>query len=130
MLLKDLLESQSRYANTQKYHGIIPEVKYLPLEVIKRDSSDLELRYEVSSVSDQIANTMDFSEPIEVTAFRFSSNDDDIEPEVKLIDGHHRFAAALQTGKKWLPVELKAINAKGEKLNNLIKLSKEIEDTL
>jgi len=77
---------------------------------------------------------MDYSEPVEVTIYRYASKrgyqSDDRLPEVTLIDGHHRTAAAIQTGRKYLPVEAKARNAKGSKINKLIQMSKEIERTI
>ena len=129
---KDYLceSTEEKYKTGEKYNGLITEIKFLPLSVITRDTSDIETGYEVGTVSDEVAANMDFNEPIEVTAFRYSSDDTDTTPEVKLINGHHRTAAAIQTGRKWLPVEVTARNAKGEKLQGLITLSKGIEKGL
>jgi hypothetical protein len=107
-----------------KYNGQIPAIHYLPVSAIERQEMDF--RPEVMAVSDEIARTMDYSEPIDVTAFRYGKANDDTVPVVTLRDGHHRMAAALQTGRPWLPVTVTAINAKGEKLNKLIAMSKEI----
>lgn len=113
------------YAVGEKHHGFIPEIKYLPLHAIERKAMDF--RPEVLRVSAEVAKNMDFSQPIEVTAFRDSQDHDDLKPVVLLQDGHHRTAAAIQTNREYLPVEVTAINAKGEKLNSLIALSNEIE---
>jgi len=87
----------------------------------------MDFRPEVLTVSDEIANNMNFSEPVEVTAFRYGKNNDDVSPVVLLKDGHHRVAAAIQTKRPYLPVEVTARNCKGEKINALIQLSKQIE---
>lgn len=117
-----------RYKAGEKYHQVIPEVKYLPVSVIKRQEMDF--RPEVMTVSDEVARNMDYSEPVEVTAFRFGDDDTDTQPVVTLRDGHHRTAAALQTGRPYLAVRLQAINAKGEKLAALIGMSHAIETVL
>ncbi|CAE6795378.1 hypothetical protein R70006_05048 [Paraburkholderia domus] len=113
------------YQPGMKYSGKIADVKYLPVSAIERQEMDF--RPEVMVVSDEVANSMDFSEPVEVTAFRFGKDNDDTLPVVTLRDGHHRTAAAIQTKRAYLPVDVKAINAKGEKLNALIALSRAIE---
>lgn len=117
----------SIYLNDKKYYQIIPEIKYVPTNIIYR--RQLDFRPEVMKVSDEIAKNMNYLEPIEVLIFRDHSKYelDHNSPEVTLINGHHRVAAALQTNRKYLPVMAKAINAYGEKINNLIKLSNEIE---
>lgn len=116
------------YPPGKTYSGKVPEIKYLPVSNIARQEMDF--RPEVMTVSDEVAKNMDYSEPVEVTAFHYSKDHSDTKPEVLLIDGHHRMAAALQTGKPWLPVEVRARNAKGEKLNALIALSREIESKI
>jgi hypothetical protein len=73
---------------------------------------------------------MDFSEPVEATAFRYGPNHSEDHPSVALQNGHHRLAAARQTGRPHLPVTLTAVNAKGEKLNALKALSDEIERSM
>lgn len=113
------------YAPGQKHTGPIPEIKYLPVNVIERAAMDF--RPEVMVVSDEVARNMDFSEPVDATAFHYGKNNDPLEPSVLLRDGHHRTAAALQTGRPWLPISVRAINALGEKLNALIDLSSAIE---
>ncbi len=121
--------AESKYKTGEKYHAKIPEIKYLPVSLIHRQEMDH--MPEVMSVSDEVARNMDFSEPVEVTAFRFAhGGDDDQTPEVTLRDGHHRTAAALQTGREWLPVDCRSINAKGEKINALIAISNQIEARL
>ncbi len=131
------------YEQGKKYNQKIPEIRFLPINVIKRQEYDF--RPETLKVSDDVAKKMDFSQPIEVTAYRFpvtgwgstippkivhlseEEQNDDTKPDVMLIDGHHRLAAAIQTGRSYLPVEVTARNAKGEKLNALIQLSQKIE---
>jgi hypothetical protein len=112
------------YSAGQKYSGKIPEIKFVPVNIIDRPLA--QDGREVLTVSDEVAKNMDFSEPIEVTVFRFGRDDDDTSPNVSLDDGHHRVAAAIQTGREWLPVKARARNARGEKINALIKLSDEI----
>lgn len=116
------------YEPGQKYNGLIPEIKYLPVTAIHRQEMDF--RPEVMTVSDEVAANMDFSEPVEVTAFRYGPVNYDTLPEVTLRDGHHRTAAAIQTGRPYLPVKVMAVNAMGEKLNALIAMSQEIEVNL
>ena len=123
MRYHELIESP--YERGVKYNGRIPEIKYLPVSAIERQEMDF--RPEVMRVSDDVAANMDYSEPVEVTAFRYGRANDDTLPVVTLIDGHHRTAAAIQTGRRYLPVTVQARNAKGEKLNALIALSREIE---
>lgn len=118
----------SVYEPGKKYNGLIPEIKYLPVTAIHRQEMDF--RPEVMTVSDDVADNMDFSEPVEVTAFRFGPAKHDTLPEVTLRDGHHRIAAAIQTGRPHLPVKVKAVNAMGEKLNALIAMSQVIEASL
>jgi hypothetical protein len=128
MRYRDLFEGSQPYEPGVKYNGRIAAIKYLPVRVIHR--KEMDFRPEVMRVSDEVARTMDYSEPVLVTAYRYSHDHNDLTPEVTLIDGHHRTAAALQTGRQWLPVEADARNAKGEKLNALIALSQQIERSL
>jgi hypothetical protein len=58
---------------------------------------------------------MDFSKPIQVSVFA--------DGELRIVDGHHRVAAAKKLGIQSLPVELQAINAKGATLNKLAQES-------
>jgi hypothetical protein len=116
------------YEPGKKHSGPVPEIKYLPVSAIHRQEMDF--RPEVMTVSDEVAANMDYSEPVEVTAFRFGQNHNGVLPQVTLRDGHHRTAAAIQTGRPHLPVEVTAINALGEKLNALIAMSRSIEASL
>lgn len=116
------------YAPGQAYSGKIPEIKYLPVSVIERPLA--QDGHEVLTVNDEVAKNMDFSEPVEVTVFKFGHYNDERRPAVSLDDGHHRVAAAIQTGRPWLPVTARARNAGGEKINALIALSKQIEQHL
>lgn len=129
----DLVEAMSgaapsAYEPGKKYSGPVSEIQYLPVSVIHRQQMDF--RPEVMVVTDEVAANMDFSEPVEVTAFRYGSTHDDKHPEVTLRDGHHRTAAAIQTGRAFLPVQLTAVNALGEKLNALIAMSQTIKSNL
>ena len=119
---------ESGYEPGAKYNGPVRQIKYLPVAAIERQEMDF--RPEVTHVSDAVANSMDYAAPVQVTAFRYSTDNDDTKPVVLLIDGHHRLAAAIQTGRAYLPVDVTARNAKGEKLNALIALSKDIEMSL
>lgn len=121
-------DDQDWYINDGKFNAKIPEIKYLPLSAIERQEMDF--RPEVMTVSDEVARNMDYRTPIDVTAYRYSRGNDDTLPVVRLIDGHHRMAAAIQTGQPYLPVNVTARNAKGTKLNALIALSKEIEASI
>jgi hypothetical protein len=58
---------------------------------------------------------MDFSKPIQVSVFS--------DGEMRIVDGHHRVAAAKKLGMTSLPVELQAINARGKTLNKLTQES-------
>lgn len=116
------------YDNNTKYCGLIPEIRFLPLTSIERQEMDF--RPEVMTVSDEVAATMDYSEPIEVTAYRYGNDCTDLNPVVTLGDGYHRTAAAIQTSKEYLPVVVRSINAKGAKLNALIALSRAISQRL
>lgn len=118
-----LSESSGAYEPDEKHSGLIPEIKYLPVSMIVKSPNELE----VSTVPDDVAQKMDFSEPIEVIAYRYSSDHTDTTPQVTVKDGHHRFAAAKQIGREWLPVQVDAINAKGYKLNDLINASNAIQ---
>ena len=69
-----------------------------------------EIKY---SVTDEVAASMDFSEPIDVTIYR--------DGEVVCQNGHHRLAAALQRGMKLVNVKVFAINAYGKFINEFIR---------
>lgn len=122
--LKD--HTGTKYLQGSSYNGAIPEIKFLPVSAIERPLA--QDGQEVLTVSDSVAKNMDFSEPVEVTAFRFGSDNDEHKPVVSLDNGHHRVAAALQTDRRWLPVVVRARNAKGEKILALIQLSDQIQN--
>jgi len=91
-----------------KFNQPIPDIKTVDLFPLKlKDGS------EVSRVSDEVAAKMDLSESIKVSVFA--------DGEMRISDGHHRVAAARQLGIERLPVEIQAINATGEKLQQLIQ---------
>ena len=94
------------FEDTTKYHQKVPEIKSINVDKLKRMNAG-----EVADVSDEVAAKMDFSEPIKVSVFA--------DGELRIVDGHHRVAAARKLGIKSLPVELQAINAKGATLNKL-----------
>jgi len=114
---------RDEFEPNQKYNGSIPQIKYLPTHAIDHSG----MAGETHRVSDDVARNMDFSEPVEATAFRYNRNNDEHDPSVMLSNGHHRLAAAKQTGKPHLPVMLHARNAMGHKLNALKAMSDKIE---
>ena len=116
------------YEDDKGYRGIISEIKYLPVSAIER--TEMDFRPEVMSVSDEVAKNMKYDKPVEVTAYHYDKANKNNTAKVTLTDGHHRTAAAIQTKKKWLPVEVSAQNCTGAKLNKLISLSKEIESEI
>lgn len=124
----NFFEWLSSYSPDEKYSGLIPEIRYVLVSAIERNQMDF--RPEVMSVSDEVASGMDYSEPIEVTIYRYSQSHDETSPVVRLIDGHHRVAAAIQTGRSYLPVVATARNAKGVKINALIVQSELIASRL
>lgn len=109
-VVKESLTTQNKattYTDGQKYHQKIPEVSSIRVSPLRRMNSN-----EVAEVSDDVATTMDFSEPIKVSVFA--------DGELRIVDGHHRVAAAKKRGIEYLPVELQAINARGERIKQLI----------
>jgi hypothetical protein len=98
------------FDESTKYHQKVPEVKNINIANLKRMNSG-----EVADVSDEVAAKMDFSKPIQVSVFS--------DGEMRIVDGHHRVAAAKKLGMTSLPVELQAINAKGKTLNKLTQES-------
>lgn len=101
------------YVAGQKYHQPIPEITHLPPDLLMpRDSG------EVSKVSDQTASEMKFDEPVKVSLFS--------DGTLQVQDGHHRVAAAKQLGREGIPVEIQGINARGERINELLATSKEL----
>jgi hypothetical protein len=96
------------YEDDVKYHGKVLEVRWINPKLIKRLNSN-----EVNSVSDEVAATMDFSEPIDVSIFS--------DGELICNNGHHRLAAAKQRGMPFINVKLTSINAYGRYINTLIQ---------
>ena len=126
-----LLEKTQKYEPGKIYNGSIPEIRFVSVDAIDRPLA--QDGYEVLTISDEIAKNMDFSEPIEVTVYRFGGAkypDDDQIPIVSLINGHHRVAAARQTGRSWLPAVANSRNARGEKINALIEISDKIQKSI
>ena len=104
MGIKDV--GKNIFEDATKYHQKVPEIKSINVDKLKRMNAG-----EVADVSDEVAAKMDFSEPIKVSVFA--------DGELRIVDGHHRVAAAKKLGIQSLPVELQAINAKGATLNKL-----------
>jgi hypothetical protein len=96
------------YEDDVKYHGKVLEVSWINPKLIKRRDSN-----EVSSVPDDVASNMDFSEPIDVSIFS--------DGELICNNGHHRLAAAKQRNMPYIRVGLTSINARGNYINQLIK---------
>jgi len=129
MRAKEFITESAKYDDNQSYSGPIPEVKYILVNSINR--RELDHMPEVMTVDQDIADQMDYSDPIEVSIFKYARDGEDTStPEVTLEDGHHRTAAAIQTGRKWLPATAKAYNASGKKINSLINISNKIEQSL
>ncbi len=95
------------YNDVQTYNAAVPEVSRIRVANLKVMDAG-----ETRTVSDDVARDMDFSEPVEVSVFK--------DGELRIVDGHHRVAAASQRGIEFLPVKLQAINATGAKINELI----------
>ena len=104
MSIKDV--GKGIFEDATKYHQKVPEIKSINVNKLKRMNAG-----EVADVSDEVAAKMDFSKPIQVSVFS--------DGELRIVDGHHRVAAAKKLGIQSLPVELQAINAKGATLNKL-----------
>jgi GNAT superfamily N-acetyltransferase len=102
------LETNNIYDDHEKYYQKIPEVKFINPKLIKRRDT-----HEVYKVSDEVANSMEFSKPIDVTIFS--------DGEILCQDGHHRLAAAKQLGMDKISVDLTAINAYGKNINSLLQ---------
>jgi len=94
------------FDDATKYHQKVPEITSINIGNLKRMNAG-----EVADVSDEVAANMDFSKPIQVSVFS--------DGELRIVDGHHRVAAAKKLGMTTLPVDLQAINAKGSTLNQL-----------
>ena len=115
LLIAESLEQDNInvYNPNEKYHQIIPEVKTIQIDKLKRMNW-----LEVSDVSKEQAEEYKqyLDEPIEVTLFS--------DGEMRISNGHHRVSTAKKLGIKELPVILQAINAKGKHINELIAKSK------
>lgn len=73
------------FEDATKYHQKVPEIKTINVNNLKRMNAG-----EVADVSDEVAAKMDFSEPIKVSVFA--------DGELRIVDGHHRVAAAKKLG--------------------------------
>lgn len=108
----------NQYEAGQKYHQAVPEITHLPPALIRKQHDDRE----VSRVTDEVARSIEQSAkrgtlpPVDVTVFASG--------EVIVSGGHHRLAAAKQLGFV-LPVNVQAVNARGEKINELIQASRQ-----
>ena len=96
------------YEDDTKYHGKVLEVRWINPKLIKRRDSN-----EVAKVDDEVAATMDFTDPIDVSIFS--------DGELMCNNGHHRLAAAKQKNMQFINVVLTSINARGVYINSLIK---------
>jgi len=103
------------YEPGKKYYQDIPEVTRISPQRLLNGSDGTE----VSRVSDAVARSMKFDEPIEATIFKGG--------DVIVSDGHHRRAAARQLGLDWVPVKLKSVNATGETIQELVNESVKFE---
>lgn len=101
-------DERGAYEDEEKYNQPVPEV----LAINPKNISALNPEIEATSVSETVARSMDFSEPIKVSIFA--------DGDLRVTDGNHRLSAAKQTGRTSIPVILKAINAKGRDINRLI----------
>jgi hypothetical protein len=95
------------YEDDKQYHGLVTEITHVNPKLVQRRDS-----FEVNSVSDDVAKSMKFDEPIDVSLFR--------DGELVCQDGHHRLASAKQHGMDKIPAKLTAINAFGVNINKLI----------
>jgi len=110
------IEDSPSFEDDKKYHQKVHEITHLPVSEFKRLGSG-----EVHSLTEEQAKlhfgTKDFEkylkQPIDASVYS--------DGNVIIQDGHHRVAAAKLRGIEHLPVKLQAINAKGKKLNELLK---------
>jgi hypothetical protein len=96
----------------RKYHSGSTPIGVLlvdPRRLQRRDSR------EVLTVSEETAATMDYTTPVTATLYR--------DGELILQDGHHRTAAAKQTGRRWIATEVSLINARSSFIQELIAQS-------
>lgn len=106
----------AKYKPDAKYNQNITEVTYLNPKQLKH--TDVDGLTEVTSVSDEAARNMQFTEPVEATVFASG--------EIKISNGNHRLAAARQLGLDRIPVQLRARNASGKRIQELISESDSI----
>ena len=99
-----------KYEAGKKYHQPISEITHLPPGLLKPMDSG-----EVGEVSDEVAAGMKFDEPVDVSLFASG--------ELRVVDGHHRVAAAVKRGMPSIRVNVQAINAKGGDIQRLIDQS-------
>lgn len=96
----------------RKFHGIVSRITHLPPTMLKPMNGR---EVGVGDLDDATAQNMKYDEPVHVSAFS--------DGELRISDGHHRVAAAVQTGKPSIRVHFQAINTRAEHLNRLIALS-------
>jgi hypothetical protein len=119
---KGLLEKEEKpsFEHDKKYHQKVAEISHIDVNDLKRQGAG-----EVHKLTEEQAQlhfgTKDFEkylkEPISASVYS--------DGNVIIQDGHHRVAAAKLRGISHLPINLQAINARGHKLNELHKKSKE-----
>ena len=113
-------EEQPNFEHDKKYHQKVIEISHIDVNDLKRQGSG-EVHKLTEEEAERHFGTKDFEkylkEPISASVYS--------DGNVIIQDGHHRVAAARLRGISHLPVNLQAINARGHRLNELHKKSKE-----
>ena len=109
MVEKEEAKAIGKYKGQGKTRGFIKDITYLKVSTL----SKMETTSEVSKLPQDVAEKVKFEHPIEVSVFA--------NGKVQITDGHHRFAAAKQTGVVFVPVAVTSINAKEDRIIELIK---------
>jgi len=105
-------ETAKKFEPGKKYHQKISEISEVPVAKLKPMDAG-----EVSTVSMNVAKKMKFDKPVKVSIFKGG--------EMRIVDGHHRVAAAKRLGHNTINAEVQAINAKGKDLNKLLEILKD-----